>query len=64
MALSVLTLSGVALLALVIGVAAGWTAARRKFDQSAVRRREIGFLIRRPVDLEPSEFSTFWQERA
>lgn len=48
-ALSVLTLSGVALLALVIGVACGWTAARRKFGQS---------------DLEPSEFSTFWQERA
>ena len=47
----------VAAFALVAGVLIGKRIERNKHEM----RRDIGFLIRRPVDLEPSEFLTFWE---
>lgn len=53
----------IASLAFVAGAALGWAAARYQIGKTAQMRRDIGFLIRRPVDLEPSEFGTFWEAR-
>jgi len=53
----------IASLAFVAGIALGWAASRYQIGKTAQMRRDIGFLIRRPVDLEPCEFSHFWTER-
>lgn len=48
---------------LVVGVALGWTAARHQVAKRKTLTRDVGFLVRRPVELEPSEFGTFWSEQ-
>jgi hypothetical protein len=53
----------IASLAFVAGAALGWAASRYQVGKTSRMRRDIGFLISRPVDLEPSEFGTFWEAR-
>lgn len=52
------------LAAFLLGIGAGWSASRYGVSKRQTDLREFRMLVRRPVDLEPSEYTGFWQERA
>lgn len=58
--MNTLLISTACVLSFVAGFAVAWAASRREVG----KRRELSFLIRCPVDLEPSEFGTFWEARS
>ena len=52
------------LVSLSIGAILGWAASQYRITKAQTDRREFRMLVKRPVDLEPCEFTGTWVERS